>query len=84
MTEVKIYLAGFNPNVFSVFHLNITKHKETFKRAPQNIQLSTLVLFVFLAYGLNHKRNQETKITFYKAKLGFINVGNIKEEDVSV
>ena len=28
MTEVKICLAGFNPNVFSVFHLNITSTKK--------------------------------------------------------
>ena len=57
MTEVKSSLAGFDPNDFSVFHLNITNMKENFENFTEftKIQWSMLVLFVFLTHGANRK-----------------------------
>ena len=63
MTEVKSSLASFDPNAFSVLHLNIRSMKKNF----ENFKVSVLVLFVFLKHGVNHKMNHRTRIIFHLA-----------------
>ena len=50
MTEVKSSLAGFDPNDFSVFHLNITNMKENFENFTEfhkNSMVNVSVICLF-------------------------------------
>ena len=80
MTEMKSSLASFDPNAFSVLHLNIRSMKKNF----ENFKVSVLVLFLFLKHGVNHKINHKTRIIFYQAIIFFISIGNIAEEEECV
>ena len=69
MTEVKSSLASFDPNAFSVLHLNIRSTKKNFKNFKEflkNLSVSFSAICL-LKHGVNHKMNHRTRITFYQA-----------------
>ena len=86
MTEVKRSLANFDPNAFSVLHLNIRSMKknfENFKEFLKNVSVSfsAICLFETLCESQDESQNSNYILSGYNF---FISIANIAEEEECV
>ena len=82
MTEVKSSLASFNPNAFSVLHLNIRsmrKNFENFKEFLNNVSVSFSAICLSETWCESQDESQNLNYILSGYNF-FISIGNIAEE----
>ena len=86
MTEVKSSLASFDPNAFSVLHLNITsmrKNFENFKESLKNLSVSFSAICLSEKWCESQDESQNSNYILSGYNI-FISIGNIAEEEECV
>ena len=86
MTEVKSSLASFNPNAFSVLHLNIrsmNKNFENFKEFLNNLSVSFSAICLSETWCESQDESQNLNYILSGYNF-FISIGNIAEEEECV
>ena len=86
MTEVKSSLASFDPNAFSVLHLNIrsmNKNFENFKEFLKNVSVSFSAICLSETWFESQDESQNSNYILSGYNF-FIIIGNIAEEEECV
>ena len=86
MTEVKSYLASFDPNAFSVLHLNIRSMKKNFKNYKEflkNLSVSSSAICLSETWCESQDESQNSNYVLSGYNF-FFSIGNIAEEEECV
>ena len=86
MTEVKSSLASFDPNAFSVLHLNIRSMKKDFKNYKEflkNLSVSSSAICLSETWCESQDESQNSNYVLSGYNF-FFSIGNIAEEEECV